>query len=293
MGVGDWFSSFCSNLRLTPEQRLSFALRSGRIARVLNEDFRNTSSEITNRFYVGSMGRGTAIPSVSDVDLLYVMPYETYARFNAYQGNKQSSFLAAVRNSIRRTYPNSAISGDGQVVVIKFSDGVTYEVLPAFLNTNNSYTFADSNGGGAWRSCKPKHEMDEFATVNKRCNENLAELCRMTRAWRDYHSVNISGMLIDTLAYQFIKTWDYREKSYYYYDWMVRDFFGFLAGQSSTKKNWLAPGSGSYVYRTGPFEFRAKQAYIKAIEAAEALGQKYEWKAKTRFKEIFGPTFTG
>lgn len=293
MGVGEWFSSFCSNLRLTPEQRQSFALRSGRITRVLNEDFRNTSSETTNRFYVGSMGRGTAIPSVSDVDLLYVMPYDTYARFNAYQGNKQSSFLSAVRNSIRRTYPSSAISGDGQVVVIKFSDGVTYEILPAFLNTSNSYTFADSNGGGVWRSCKPKHEMDEFAAVNKRCNENLAELCRMTRAWRDYHSVQISGMLIDTLAYQFIKTWDYREKSYLYYDWMVRDFFGFLAGQSSTRTNWLAPGSGSYVYRKGPFEFRSKQAYVKAIEAAEALGQKYEWKAKTRYKEIFGPTFTG
>lgn len=293
MAVGDWFKTFCANLRIGLELRQSFATRSARITRVLNEDFRNSSSETSNRFYVGSMGRSTAIPSVSDIDMLFILPYQTYQRYNAYQGNKQSSLLAAVRTSIRRTYPSSNIAGDGQVVVINFSDNVRYEVLPAFRNSDDSYTFADSNGGGTWKTCKPVHEMNEFSRINTECNGNLIELGRMVRAWRDYNNVPLSGMLIDTLAYQFLRAWAYRQKSYVYYDWMVRDFFGFLATQPSSKNYWQAPGSNSYVYRTGNFEFKSKQAYLKIIAAIEALDQKYEWTARSKFKEVFGPTFTG
>ena len=74
---------------------------------------------------------------------------------------------------------------------------------------------------------------------------NLVELARMARAWRDQNNVSMSGMLIDTLAYQFINGWAYKDKSYVYYDWMTRDFFAFLAGQDAGKTYWTAPGSGS------------------------------------------------
>ena len=40
----------------------------------------------------------------------------------------------------------------------------------------------------------------------------------MLRAWKQEHNINISGILIDTLAYNFIKQWAYRNKSYFYYD---------------------------------------------------------------------------
>lgn len=291
MGVGEWFSDFCSTLRIGTEQRDSFAYRSGRIARVLNEDFRSTSSETANRFYVGSMGRSTAIPSVSDVDLLYVLPYATYAQYDAYSGNKQSALLGAVRTSIRRTYSTSEVAGDGQVVYINFNDGVRYEVLPAFVNKDESYTFADSNGGGSWRVCKPKHEMDAFFERNDACNRNLVELARMARAWRDYNSVPMSGMLIDTLAYQFIANWPHRDKSYFYYDLLTRDFFAFLAGQDNNKQYWLAPGSGSYVYRKGHFEYKARQAELRALEALAFMSSKHDWSARQKFREIYGTTF--
>jgi len=291
MGVGEWFSDFCSTLRIGTDRRDSFAYRSGRITRVLNEDFRSTSSETANRFYVGSMGRNTAIPSVSDVDLLYVLPYATYAQYDAYSGNKQSALLSAVRASIRRTYSTSGVSGDGQVVYINFDDGVRYEVLPAFVNKDESYTFADSNGGGSWRVCKPKHEMDAFSERDGACNRNLVELARMARAWRDYNSVPMSGMLIDTLAYQFIATWAHRDKSYLYYDFLTRDFFAFLASQNNNQQYWLAPGSGSYVYRKGLFEYKARQAELRALEALAYMSNKHDWSARQKFREIYGTSF--
>lgn len=291
MGVGEWFSEFCKAVRIGADKRSSFGYRTGRITKVLNADFRGVESDTSNRFYVGSMGRNTAIPSVSDVDLLYVLPYSTYEQYDAYSGNKQSALLSSVRTSVRKTYSTSDVFGDGQVVVIAFDDGVTYELLPAFLNKDGSYTFADANNGGSWKVCRPKHEMDAFSGRDRVCNGNLVELARMARAWRDYNNVPMSGMLIDTLAYQFIETWAHRDKSYLYYDYMTRDFFNFLANQTTTQQYWLAPGSGSYVYRKGSFEYKARQAELRALEALEYLKGGYEWSAKQKFREIYGTAF--
>jgi hypothetical protein len=291
MGVGEWFSDFCSDLCIDADKRSSFSYRTARITRTLNIDFRDTDSDSSNRFYVGSIGRNTAIPSVSDVDLLYVLPFSAWEQYNAHSGNKQSSLLSAVRTAIRKTYKASDVFGDGQVVVVAFDDGVTYEVLPAFLNNEDGYTFPDAKNGGSWRTCKPKQEMAAFEARDQACNANLVELSRMARAWRDQNNVEMNGMLIDTLAYQFIETWQFRDKSYLYYDFMTRDFFGFLAGQNKNQTYWLAPGSGSYVYRKGPFEFKARQAELRAQEALEYLRKNNDWSAKQKYRIIYGTTF--
>ena len=291
VGVGDWFSIFCTGLRIDQDKRTSIGNRTGRLVGQLNHDFRSLDSKTAYRFYVGSYGRRTAIPSVSDVDLLYELPAALYAKYNGYASNGQSALLSAVRDSLRNTYPTSAIAGDGQVVVVNFNDGIKFEVLPAFLSQGGGYTFADSNGGGSWRTCKPKQEMEAFSTRNVDCNSNLIELARMVRAWRDNNNVPMSGMLIDTLAFQFIASWAHRDKSYLYYDYLTRDFFNFLAGQDSGKTYWLAPGSGSYVYRQGPFEYKARQAELRALEAIAHQGANQDWSAKQKYRDIYGTTF--
>ena len=178
MAVGEWFADFCSELRIGSEQRSSIAYRTGRIAGQLNADFRDLDSKTANRFYVGSYGRVTAIPSVSDVDLLYELPTDLYYQYDKHEGNGQSALLNAVRASLRRTYASSDIAGDGQVVVIRFDDGIRLEVLPAFYNKSDGYTFADSNGGGLWKTCKPKQEMTAFSWRDGESNGALVELGR-------------------------------------------------------------------------------------------------------------------
>jgi hypothetical protein len=291
MSVSDFFSQFCSALRIGPSLRGNIAARTQAITRRCNLDFRGLESNTANSFYGGSYGRSTAIPSVSDIDLICVLPFGVYKQYDAYLGNRQSALLQAVKQSIGRTYSSTDLGGDGQVVVVRFSDGIKYDVLPAFANTDGSYTFADSNGGGKWRSCKPKEEIAEFSKRNAACNGNLVELARMARAWRDTNNVPMSGMLIDTLAYQFIGSWEWREKSYVYYDWMTRDFFSFLAALPESKNYWLAPGSGSYVYKGGSFTYKARQAELRAKEAINFMQDEHFWSAKQKFREIYGTAF--
>lgn len=291
LSASQMFEEFCRQLPLSTTQRVSIADRTARITRRLNGDFRDTASDATNRFYGGSYGRNTALASVSDIDLMYVLPYTTYTQYKAYSNNKQSALLQAVKNSLNLTYPNSAVIADGQIVQIAFTDNITYEIVPVFLNNDESYTFPDSNNGGSWRACKPKHEISEFAKRDSECNGNLVVLARMIRAWRDNNSVPMGGMLIDTLAYQFIGSWGYRDKSYLYYDYMTRDFFAFLGQQDRHQEYWTSPGSGSRVARTGSFELRARQSHTVALGAVANLEANQFWAAKSKYRQIYGTAF--
>lgn len=134
------------------------------IAKRLNLDFRGYSTE-SYCFYAGSVGRNTANKIVSDIDMIFVMPWNVYTKYNNYQSNGQSQFLQAVKNSIATTYPNTYLKGDGQVVVVNFSDGMKFEVVPAFKNDNGTYTYADSNNGGTWLKTNPKAEIKAILTA--------------------------------------------------------------------------------------------------------------------------------
>ena len=228
MSIADKFQRFCSELRMGNDTVLTVSYRYHRITQQLNESFRGYSNDNANSLYVGSYGRGTAI-HVSDIDMLYMLPYEDYLRFNAYVGNGQSAMLQEVRNSIAQTYPQTFLKGDGQVVVIEFSDGICFEVVPCFLNDDDSFTYPDSNGGGRWKRTDPRPEINAVRSMDVRTNKNLRRLCRMARAWKDQWDVPIGGLLIDTLAYSFLKDWEYNDKSFLYYDWMTRDFFKYLS----------------------------------------------------------------
>lgn len=291
MGVGDWFKEFDVNLRVKNEASIS--TRYGNITQRLNRDFWNTSSSTSHSLYVGSYGRNTAKDGFSDLDMIFQLPYDVYTKYNNYTGNGQSALLQAVKKSIERTYSTTSIRGDGQVILVPFTDGITFEVVPAFINKGDSYTFADANGGGSWKTTNPKPEITAIRTRNRICNNNLFSLCRMMRAWKKKWDVPIGGLLIDTLAYQFIENWGYRDKSYFYYDFMSRDFFRWAADQDKNKNYWKAPGSGQYVYKSGNFHYKATQCYNLSQEAIahEQADPKRVYSARKLWREIYGIKF--
>jgi hypothetical protein len=289
MGVAQWFQDFCSTIQVQSPSSISD--RCKRITKRLNTDFWNTESDTAHSFYVGSYGRNTAKNGVSDLDMIEELPAALYKQYDSHAGNGQSALLQAVRQSIKTTYPTAELKADGQVIVIHFTDGSHFEVMPAFFNTAGSYTFPDSNGGGSWGTTNPKPEIEAIRLRNNACNGNLVPLCRMTRAWRDKWDVKIGGLLIDTLAYQFIDTFSHKDKSYLYYDFMSRDFFKWLSEQDREQAYWRAPGSGQAVYGKGLFQFKAKQAYNLALEAISYDATKQDWSAKNKWREIFGTEF--
>lgn len=292
MGLADWFSTFCARIQVQDGGTISSRYKA--ITRRLNTDFWDTTSDTSHSLYVGSYGRNTAIDGFSDLDMVVELPSDLYYKYDSYQGNGQSALLQAVRASMAKTYSSSSVGADGQVVVVSFKDGITFEVVPVFTNKAGSYTYPDSNDGGKWGTTNPRPEIQAVRERNDACNGNLIPLCRMMRSWKRQWEVPIGGLLVDTLAYQFIIGWNHRDKSYLYYDFMCRDFFEYMASQDLAQEYWKAPGSGQWVYGAkGQFQYKAKRCYNIALEAIahEMANPKQEWSAKQKWRQIFGTSY--
>lgn len=238
------------------EKRNLISSRYKRMTAAVNREFWGTSSDTANSLYVGSYGRGTAI-SDSDLDILVSLPRSEYERFDAYRGNGQSRLLQALEDSIESTWSTSNIHADGQVVVVKFSDGMRFEILPAFKDAyswtnSDTYTYADTNSGGRWLSTNPKSEQEAMREKDTRSNGLLFDTCKHIRYVHTQHfsSYHLSGILIDSFVYAAIGGWHWvnpaegsrQEKSY---ESCLLDYF-----DANCKYNFLAlkaPGSGQTV----------------------------------------------
>lgn len=196
------------------EIRSRIPIRYKTVTRSINKAFWDMESETLHSLYVGSYGRGTAIDD-SDIDILIELPEVEYNRFDAVWGNGQSRLLQAVRSAILESYPRSDVRADGQVVKIAFSDGMKFEILPAFKRISydgawdGQYTYPDTNMGGNWLSTNPKAEQKAMQDKNKSSNGLLNDTCKHFRSIRNdyFGSYHLSGIVIDSFVYAAIQGW--------------------------------------------------------------------------------------
>ena len=290
MDIANKFKNFIYTLRIPDDKIAKISDRYKQITKRLNNDFWDENSEKEHSLYVGSYGRDTETKT-SDIDMLFWLPYEKYSQYNNYSENGQSALLQDVKESIRKTYSQTDIRADGQVIVVDFSDGICFEVVPCFENNDGSFIHPNSNNGGSWKRTNPRPEIKTIKDKNNEWNKNLKRLCRMARAWKDEHSVPMGGLLIDTFAHNFLERREYKNKSYSHYHWMIRDFFEYLKNQNKAQKYWYAVGSNQKIYRKGKFESKAQKAYNASLEAIEHENKGHEVAADKKWKEIFGTIF--
>lgn len=281
MNVSSTFQEFLQNLAINNKEEISN--RYEEITKVLNIKYRNTESRTSNSLQVGSYGRFTAIKGISDLDMIYILPQKEYKRFKC---SRQSALLQEVKKTIQSRYPKTDMRRDGQVVVISFTN-YQIEVLPAFECEDGSFLYPDTNNGGSWKNTNPRLEIKAICDLHEK-NKNLRNLCKMIRSWKNYHGVAMGGLLIDSLAYNFLNsTTYYNDKSFAHYDQLIKDFFKYLSDLQNT--NYVfAPGSNQKVYIKSKFQTKAKKAHKLVLEAIEAQKNK---NANQKWKKIFGRSF--
>ncbi len=287
------FSEFCKNLEVPQSVKQTVDVRVRNITKKINAHFWNSESDTLHSLIVGSYGRHTAIKT-SDIDLIVELPWSEYSRFNNYAWNGQSALLQHVKQVLQKTYPTSSLSGDGQVVDIDFSDGIKFEIVPAFKYSDGGYCYADTNDGGRWRSMNPSKEMMVFAYMDACYNGNLIKLCRMARAWKEKMNVLMPGILIDTIVYDFLGQYEYANKSYTYFDWMSRDFFDYII-KNESKNSWIKFGSGDYITKDygNSVNCDSKKAYQLSLQAIDAGSNDWTYTWHDKWRDIYGTKFPG
>lgn len=282
MKASEIFGQLLENLKVG-DASTTIAMRRDEIIKALNKDFRSIEGSTAHRLMVGSYGRHTAIRGVSDLDLIFILPSDLRSSYDDENGPRR--VLNRVRDVLTKRYPNTDVRVDQCVARVQFTTNkFKFEVQPAFENADGSFDYPDTKSEG-WKLTKPRDEIAATKECNDRTSNNMRYLARMARAWKDANGVAMGGLLIDTLVHRFFSTTsEYDDKGPFWFGFMVRDFFEFLANEPDQER-YLALGSKQWVAVTARFQPKAKKAYNRCLEAIELEGKAA---ANRKWREVFG-----
>ncbi|MGW5524624.1 nucleotide-binding domain-containing protein [Gordonia sp. NPDC003950] len=282
MKTSEIFDTLLANLKVG-DTAIAIAARRDEITKALNKDFRSKDACTDYKLMVGSFGRHTAIKGISDLDMVYILPPALRPDYNSETGPRR--MLERVRDDLKARYPNTEVRVDQCVVRVKFtSNAFKFEVQPAFANDDGSFDYPDTKSE-TWKVTKPRQEIAATKDCNNRTSTNMRHLARMARAWKNANGVNMGGLLIDTLVYNFFaQTEEYDSAGTGTFDTMARDFFAFLKDEPE-QAYYLALGSRQRVNVKAKFQPKAKKAYNRCLEA---IGQEGKAAANEKWREVFG-----
>jgi hypothetical protein len=283
------FEKFLTELELSQDERRDAETKAQRVAKSLFADYYPGQTFSTACYgIVGSYGKGTAAQPRTDVDMIFGLPATEFSRIDALSGNKQSQLLQEVKESLLITFPNTDIRGDGPVVKVPFST-YYFEVVPVFRWDENLFLTAHTKNGGYWGYTNPAAEMQWLRNVDVESHGKATHLVKMLKAWKRECNVEIRSICLETLAILFVSQWINKDKSIFYYDWMIRDFFAYLRAYVN---GWVKPaGIDEQIQLGNLWESKSQSAYNRALKACEYEYDDKECLAATEWQKIFGPQF--
>lgn len=251
---------------MTDDQKTKGAERREAAVRTLNLNYYGSSSGTANSLYVGSWAKLTRIRPPRDVDVLFRLPQSVYDRFQLRSGNRQSQLLQEVKGVIAKSYPNTAVQGDGPVVIVPFA-AYNVELISAFALPSGGYSVCMTDAGGHYETADYAAEATAIANSDTNSSGNTRALVRMMKRWQAYCSVPLKSFQIELVAIDFVSQWAYRGQTSTYYDWMVRDFLEYLVGKADTYV--FAPGTHELIWLGSAWKSRAEGALARARKACD------------------------
>jgi hypothetical protein len=288
------FRRFLANIEPTPNQHEDVETKAAGIIGCLNRQFW-AGPPMPGVFYaliVGSWGKGTRARLTSDMDIMFLLPWAMYFRYEGRLGNKQSGILQEVKNALQPSYPNTPIRADGPTVILDFAS-YKVEIAPAFRQFdaspyNDSPDFrvmlCDTNYGGRYKPAAPVAEVQKIIRHNEEWNGDLFALIRMGKTWKRNCSVSF---LLEQLAIEFLNQWRHTGKGFSWHAQMIRDFFLFMP----TRQNGYSvlPASNEWFCFGNAWVSRAATAATAATQACVYERANVNVAAGEEWQKIFGP----
>ncbi|WP_426440354.1 SMODS domain-containing nucleotidyltransferase [Bradyrhizobium genosp. P] len=289
--VGNWiyvrarFGAFMENLKVTAAQLDDGTTKQAGVRACLNRHYYGVSDETANSILIGSWGKATRVRPSRDVDILFLLPTSVYTQYQSRTGNRQSALLQEVKNVLLGTYRQTSMRADGQVVVIPFNQ-TPIEVAPGFRCTDGSIIVCDTNNGGRYITSTAEAEEMSLSASDTFCIGNTRALARMMKQWQREQNLSLKSFLLERLALEFLQSWPNNQRDYFWYDWMVRDFFGYLIGRANGYI--FMPGTNEAIALGDDWLYQARRAYKHAVTACEHEYSNYGILAGQEWQAIFG-----
>ena len=108
----------------------------------------------------------------------------------------------------------------------------------------------------------------------------------MMKQWQRERNVPLKSFLIERLAVEFLRGWHCNTRGLFWYDWMVRDFLGYLVARANT--DLFMPGTRDRIPLGRDWIYKAETAHGHAVTACIHEHSNYNALAGAAWQEIFG-----
>lgn len=185
---------------------------------------------------VGSLWKGTAIASYSDLDLFVVVSRDEARWGNAYVAS--STLLRRIRRELIDRFPLTDIRRDGQAVAVGFAEGRPgVDVVPAIYEgplDGGNPAYLIPNGTGGWLRTAPDLQKRHFDDEDTRCGGKLRRVVQVIKWW-----ARARGRPIPLLSYhlEMLLAGAGVSRGARGYAEIVRDSFGWLATRGGAALN--------------------------------------------------------
>ncbi len=185
------FEELKTNLEITELQQSTVSARQQNVREIVQTELSTWDS-----FLTGSYSRNTMIAPLREADIdIFIVMNSSYWR-----NDGQAYLLDTVRGVLRKSYPKTDISRNGQAVTIEFAD-FKVDVVPAFCRKGGGYLIPNTLER-TWISTDPKKHIEIMSNANKATNGKLVPLIKMIKAWNRNINNYFNSFHLEVLALQ-------------------------------------------------------------------------------------------
>jgi hypothetical protein len=275
------FHSFLAALRPSFSERQAAFAAARAVNGLLRRRFPDTARPMTDALaplIIGSHAKDTAIAGSATIDMVFPLPPRSVpavldgmtavlaARFGAVGFDRRGALTVAV----------NAPAGP-----------LTVRVLPVNATAEGTYRRLLAGSGAAWLD--PRGELRALSHVDQRTGGKARDLVRMLKAWREANALSLPSAVIEHLVLAFLSVWIYRQRSLLFYDWMVRDFFFWLAAQEG--EDGAIAGLSLALSMSAGWRAAAAAAHERAAAAADLERDGEAEAALAAWRRLFGHRF--
>lgn len=191
------FDEFKRTLALTDAQAELVASRAAAVATYLGGAFPSTSTlPIKGTKVIGSVGRGTIIRPVVDIDLFAEFRNRDDV-FEQYRRDSQA-FLYRVRDALKARSTVKVVGARGQAVRFFYASPPHVDVAPVFKWSGDGYALP--NGSGGWLTTDPYMHETHFVARNEALSHRFKPLVKMLKRWNTCHSSYFKSFHLEAVA---------------------------------------------------------------------------------------------
>ncbi len=260
------FRSLEAALRPNQNHLVDAGTKIAGIARSLNKRFYGTAHDCNTQL-VGSWGKGTVISPANDADIIYLLPTDLFARYDAYESNGQSALLQLVKRPLADRHARTKIKGDRQVVALEFNS-LMIEVVPGFVAEGGGVIICDAAEGGSWKVVDSLAERQRIEEADRKYNGLLKPTAMMLKQWKRNCNVPIKSFMLERLAEEALSTMPALWLEHRCFDWIIREALSYTCRRADGV--FLMAGRDDEIIRLGSdWRPKAESAHRRSVRACE------------------------